>query len=101
MILAQGSEVLHHVTPVSSQELRITMVIAYGPANAYQPPKSILSTIWQVRKNIDAISLKRDMIGSQLQADSVHRLGEFEYFREKAWQCSHALQGYVHDIKYT
>jgi len=84
MILAQGSEVLHHVTPVASKassELRITMVIAYGPANAYQPTKAILSTLWQ--------------------ADSVHKLAEYEYFREKAWQCSHALKGYCQDVKYT
>ena len=80
MILAQGSEVLHHVTPVLSDHRRISMIMAYTPANAYQPPKSVLSTMRRV--------------------DQVHHLGDFEFFREKAWQCSFALKGYVHNVKY-
>ncbi len=80
MILAQGSEVLHQVTPVLSQHRRISMIMAYAPANAYQPPKSVLKTMRMV--------------------DRVHNLSDFEFFREKAWQCSFALKGYVHNIKY-
>ena len=60
---------------------RISMIIAYTPANAYQPTKSILDTM---------------RIG-----DAVHNLGDYEFFREKAWQCSAALKGYCKDVKYT
>ena len=59
---------------------RISMIMAYAPANCYQPPKSIMQTMKKV--------------------DMVHKLGVYEYFREKAWQCSYALEGYVHNIKY-
>ena len=57
------------------------MIMAYASANAYQPPKTILQTMVTV--------------------DSVHQLGEYEFFREKAWQCAHALKGYTSNIKYT
>ncbi len=57
------------------------MVIAYGAANCYQPQKSILSTM--------------------RMTDTVHNLGEYEFFREKAWQCGAALRGYTKNIKYT
>ena len=57
------------------------MIMAYAPANAYQPPKSVLQTM--------------------RRAEGVHKLAEFEYFREKAWQCAHALKGYTENVKYT
>ena len=57
------------------------MVIAYSPANCYQPTKSVLSTM---------------RVG-----DAVHNLADYEFFREKAWQCSGALMGYVQNVKYS
>ncbi len=60
---------------------RISMVIAYAPANCYQPTKSIL--------------------GTMRVADAVHNLGDYEFFREKAWQCSAALKGFTKDVRYT
>ncbi len=56
------------------------MVIAYGPANCYQPTKSVLNTM--------------------RQGDVVHKLGQYEFFREKAWQCGAALEGYIRNIRY-
>ena len=58
------------------------MVMAYASANAYQPPKTILQTMARIEKE-------------------GHRLAEYEYFREKAWQCAHALKGYTKNVKYT
>lgn len=81
MIFAQGSEILHHVTQVKSDHRRISMIMAYSPANAFQPPKSVLATNRRV--------------------DQVHNLGDYEYFREKSWQCSHALKYYTENIQYT
>eukprot|EP00095_Tigriopus_kingsejongensis_P003427 maker-scaffold110_size354795-snap-gene-0.15 protein:Tk03427 transcript:maker-scaffold110_size354795-snap-gene-0.15-mRNA-1 annotation:"hypothetical protein" len=81
MIFAQGSEILHHVTQVQSDHRRISMIMAYSPANCFQPPKSVLATMRRV--------------------DNVHKLGDYEYFREKAWQCSNALNYYVENIQYS
>ena len=65
--------------PVSSP--RISMVMAYSPANVFQPPKSVL--------------------GTMVRVDQVHQLGRYEYFREKAWHCSQVLKGYTETVKYT
>ena len=65
--------------PASSP--RISMVMAYSPANVFQPPKSVL--------------------GTMVRVDQVHQLGRYEYFREKAWHCSQVLKGYTETVKYT
>ena len=57
------------------------MVIAFAPANAYQPPKSGLGVL--------------------RMGDAVHNLADYEMFREAAWQGSHALEGFVRNIKYS
>ncbi len=61
--------------------LRISLIMAYTSANCYRPPKTILQTM--------------------IRVDTVHKMAEYEYFREKAWQCSNALKGYAVNIKYT
>ena len=48
MILAQGSEILHHVTPVLNDVKRISLVFGYAPANCFQPPKTNLRTMERV-----------------------------------------------------
>ena len=82
MILAQGSEILHHVTPVTSQGTqRISMIFGYAPANVFQPPKTILKTFQKV--------------------DQVHLMADYEFFREKAWQGKHCLEYLVDNIPFT
>ena len=60
---------------------RISLVFGYGPANSFQPTKTILKTMQRV--------------------DLVHKLANFEYFREKAWQGRHCLDYYVNNLRYT
>lgn len=81
MILAQGSEILHHVTPVQSNHVRISMIFAYSPANPFQPQKTIVDTMRKL--------------------DSKHKLGDFEYFREKCWQMRNCLDHYVNTVPYS
>jgi len=81
MILAQGSEILHHVTPVESDHVRISMIFAYAPANPFQPQKTILDTMRKL--------------------DSKHKLGDYEYFREKCWQVRNCLDHYVNTVEYS
>ena len=75
MILAQGAELLHHVTPVTNKIIRISLIFGYAPANAFQPPKTILKTFQKV--------------------DQTHKMATYEFFREKAWQTMHCLKHYV------
>ena len=81
MILAQGAELLHHVTPVTNNVIRISMIFGYAPANCFQPPKTILKTFQKV--------------------DQTHKMAEYEFFREKAFQAEHCLKHYVEKIPYT
>jgi len=81
MILAQGAELLHHVTPVTNNIIRISMIFGYAPANCFQPPKTILKTFQKV--------------------DQTHKMAEYEFFREKAFQAQHCLKHYVEKIPYT
>ena len=75
MILAQGAELLHHVTPVTNNIIRISLIFGYAPANAFQPPKTILKTFQKV--------------------DQTLKMANYEFFREKAWQTMHCLKHYV------
>lgn len=82
MILAQGSEILHHVTPVLTKNIiRISLIFGYAPANAFQPPKTILKTFQKI--------------------DQKHKMANYEFFREKAWQSLHCLKHYVETTTYT
>jgi len=80
MILAQGSELLHHVTPVTNKMVRISLIFGYAPANCFQPPKTILKTFQKV--------------------DQTHKVASYEFFREKAWQSMNCLKHYVETIPY-
>jgi len=71
MILTQGAEVLHHVTPVTSNHVRQTLIFGLTPANAFQPPRTIYS--------------------SMVRVDWASGVAPYEYYREKAWQLSQAL----------
>jgi len=81
MILAQGSEVLHHVTPVESKQERISVIFAFAPANCFQPAKNVLDTMRKL--------------------DAKHNLGDYEYFRENSWQALNVLEYYLKNVKYT
>jgi len=75
-ILVQGSQILHHVTKVeSAKEERLSLVMAFQPANVFQPDKTVLDT-WK-------------------KFDIIDGTAPFEYARMKAWKLSHALQHYV------
>lgn len=75
-ILVQGSEILHHVTAVkSAREQRISLVMAFQPANVFQPDKTVLDT-WK-------------------RFDIKDSTAPFEYARSKVWKLSHALNHYV------
>jgi len=81
-VFVQGSEILHHVTPVRyAKEDRLSFVMAFQPSNAFQPDKTVLDT-W---KRFD------------------HNTGSapYEYFRLKAWKLSHILKSYVEQTPFT
>ena len=59
---------------------RISMIMAFAPANCFQPPKTVLASFRGV--------------------DRTFKMGDFEYFREKAWQAKHALDFYMKEVKY-
>jgi len=81
MILTHGSEVLHHVTPVTSDHVRLTLIFGLSPANAFQPPLTILS--------------------SMIRVDWATGVAPYEFYREKAWQASHALQHLAEKTTFT
>ena len=69
-ILAQGSKLVHHVTKVeSAKEDRISLIISLTPRNAYQPDLTIFHSM------------------KKLDTNSETGIPEYEYFRQKAWQC--------------
>jgi hypothetical protein len=57
------------------------LIFGYGPANSFQPPKTILRTMQRV--------------------DVVHQMATYEFFREKAWQGMHCLKHFVEAVPYT
>ena len=77
-ILAQGSKLVHHVTKVeSAKEDRISLIISLTPRNAYQPDL----TVFHSMKNLDT-NLEKG-------------IPEYEYFRQKAWQCRVSFIAFV------
>lgn len=80
MILAQGSEILHHVTPVTNNAKRISLIFGFGPANCFQPPKTNLRTMERV--------------------DVKYKIAGYEFFREKAWQTMHCLRHYAENMPF-
>jgi len=81
MILTHGSEVLHHVTPVTSDHTRVTLIFGLSPANAFQPPLTILS--------------------SMIRVDWATGVAPYEFYREKAWQTSNALAHFAEVTPFT
>ena len=60
--------------------IRISVVMAYTPANAFEPTKLVLNSMRGVEK--------------------VHFMADYEFFREKAWQCAHALKHFAEEVPY-
>merc|ERR1711935_1076141 len=84
MVLAQGSEILHHVTQIKSEVPRIVCILCFCPANVFKPDKMVLYT--------------------EEQADKAHghaNIAAYEFFRGKAWVCGQALTGMVSQVKHT
>ena len=74
-------QVLHHVTPVTSDHVRLTLIFGLSPANAFQPPLTILS--------------------SMIRVDWASGVAPYEFYREKAWQASHALAYLAQETSFT
>lgn len=82
-ILNHGSEVLHHVTPIThnpKQIERISVIMAFQPRNAYRPDKLVMHTMHQ--------------------CDAHTKLYGYEYFRYKSWHMMHILKDFVLREKY-
>merc|ERR1719369_2596879 len=77
MVVCQGSEVLHHVTPVKSNFPRIVAIMCVPPANVYKPDKLVLAT--------------------EIQEDRA----KYEFFRGRAWVCGNALAGMATKVAYS
>ena len=74
-------QVLHHVTPVTSNHVRVTLIFGLSPANAFQPPLTILDTMTKV--------------------DRENGVAPYEFYREKAWQASNALAYLAEQTEFT
>lgn len=74
-------KVLHCVTPVTSNHIRMTLIFGFTPANAFQPPLTILNTMKRV--------------------DWASGVAPYEFYREKAWQASQALAYLAEETKFT
>jgi len=81
MILTQGAEVLHHVTPVTSHHVRQTLVFGLTPASAFQPQRTIHS--------------------SMVRVDWATGVADYEFYRAAAWQCSQALAHLAESTTFT
>jgi len=83
MVLAQGSEILHHVTPIESLKKRTVIVFCFTPANVFKPDKIVLQTYIQEDKPLG------------------NKCAVFEFFRGRAWACGNALIGMTKKTAYT
>lgn len=83
MTLCQGSEILHHVTPIKSNTVRTVVIFCFTPANVFQPDKMVLQTYIQEDRPVG------------------NRSGVYEFFRGKAWVCGNALVGMAKVVPYT
>jgi len=84
MVMAQGSEILHHVTPMKSKFSRVVAILCFAPANVYRP---------------DKMSLYADE-----QEDRAHGwqgITAYEFFRGKSWVCGQALTGMASKVPHT
>ena len=69
------------MTPVTSDHVRLTLIFGLSPANAFQPPLTILS--------------------SMIRVDWASGVAPYEFYREKAWQASHALAYLAQETSFT
>merc|ERR1719419_868485 len=83
MVLAQGSEILHHVTPIESLKKRTVIVFCFTPANVFKPDKIVLQTYIQEDKPLG------------------NKCAVFEFYRGRAWACGNALIGMTKKTAYT
>lgn len=83
MMLCQGSEILHHVTPIRSKSPRIVVIFAFTPADVFKPDKMVMQTYVQEDR------------------PRGNRSGLYEFFRGKAWVAGHALVGMAKVVPYT
>jgi len=81
MILCQGSEIFHHVTPVLSNTVRISTTHCLTPRNAFQPPKTLLATM--------------------MTCDHDTGIAPYEYYREKTWHISHVLSHFAKNTPFS
>merc|ERR1719187_1784672 len=82
-ILNHGSEVLHHVTPITYNPNgieRISVIMAFGSRNAYRPDKLKLHTM--------------------TFCDAHTKLYGYEFFRAKAWQMMTILKDLAEKEKF-
>lgn len=59
----------------------MSLIFAYAPANSFQPPKTILKSFQKV--------------------DQIHKMANYEFFREKAWQGQQCLSHFVESVHFT
>jgi len=83
-VLCQGSEILHHVTPVVSKVPRMVVILCFAPADVFRPDKLVLDT--EVREDT---------------ATGHQASGAYEFFRGRAWVCGQALSGMASKVPFT
>lgn len=81
MVVLQGSEILHHVTPITNDSVRSILITCFTPANVFKPDKTVLAT--------------------EEQEDKMTGCAKYEFFRSKAWTCSNVLKAMVEQVEYT
>lgn len=80
-LFMQGSEIVHHVTPVqSAREARITMVNSYMPANCFAPDRTVYATFIQQGNEKEAV---------------------LEFARGRAWRAQQQLSALLETSSYT
>jgi len=81
-ILNHGSNVLHHVTPITHNPkniVRMSVIMAFSSANAYRPNELVIHTM--------------------TFCDAHSKLWGYEYFRYSAWQMMTVLKDMVQNQK--
>jgi len=83
MMLCQGSEILHHVTPIRSSLKRTVVILAFARADVFKPDKMVMQTYVQEDK------------------PRGNKSGLYEFFRGRSWVCGNALMGMTRVVPYT
>ena len=69
------------MTPVTSNHVPVTLIFGLSPADAFQPPLTILDTMTKV--------------------DRENGVALYEFYREKAWQACNALAYLAEQTEFT